>query len=192
VVLQFIISVTLIIASVVISNQMNYLRSTDLGFAKDQQIIIPLRSSNAKNIYPALKNEIKKNQQVQEAGATLYYPGTINPSDMGVYMEGKTVNEAKRMRTNSIDESFLQTLDLKLIAGRLFSSQFLTDTNNRVVLNENAVKEIGFSSPQKAIGSKIYFDWRGTSYNYTVVGVVKDFHFEDFHVPITPYGFFSQ
>src|SRR5206468_11952955 len=63
VVFQFIISVVLIIASVVIMNQMRFLRSTDLGFAKDQQIVIPLRSTTAKNIYASLKNELKNTRQ---------------------------------------------------------------------------------------------------------------------------------
>src|SRR6185503_16760972 len=70
VVFQFVISVVLIVASVIINNQMKYMRTKDLGFAKDQQIIIPLRSNNAKNIYTSLKNEIKTNRQVGEAGAT--------------------------------------------------------------------------------------------------------------------------
>ena len=75
VIFQFIISVVLIIASVVIMNQMNYLRSTDLGFAKDQQIVIPLRSSNAKNIYASLKNEYQNNPQVQNVGACIVLSG---------------------------------------------------------------------------------------------------------------------
>ena len=79
VVFQFVISVVLIIASVVISNQMRYLRSTDLGFAKDQQIVIPLRSTTAKNIYPSLKNQIAQQAQIQSVGASLYYPGIMNP-----------------------------------------------------------------------------------------------------------------
>ncbi|HEU4634400.1 MAG TPA: FtsX-like permease family protein, partial [Flavisolibacter sp.] len=64
------------------------------------------------------------------------------------------------------------------------------DTNNRIVINMEAVRQIGFASPQEAIGKRLYFDWRGQSYNYTVVGVIKDFHFQDLHVPIAPYGFF--
>src|SRR6266540_4764653 len=103
VVFQFIISVVLIIASVVIMNQMNYLRSTDLGFAKDQQIVIPLRSTTAKNIYTSLKNDIQNNQFVQNAGAALYYPGIVNPSDMGLYKEGKSVNNAAHVHTNWVD-----------------------------------------------------------------------------------------
>ena len=190
VVFQFVISVLLIIASIVIGNQMYYMRSTDLGFAKDQQIVIPLRSASAKNIYASLKNEIRNNPQVQESGATLYYPGIMNPSDMGLYMEGKSVHDSKLVHTNVVDESFLQTLDIKPIAGRIFSEQFPADTNNRIVVNEAAIKEIGFQSAQKAIGSKVYFDWRGQSFNYTIIGVVKDFHFQDLHVPIKPYAFF--
>src|SRR2546421_6715227 len=189
VVFQFIISVVLIIASVVISNQMRYLRSSDLGFAKDQQIVIPLRSTAAKNIYASLKNEIRNNRQVQGLGATLYYPGIVNPSDMGLYKEGKTVNDEKDVHTNWVDESLLQTLDIKPIAGRLFSKDFPSDTSSRIILNEIAVKEIGFRSPQEAIGGRINFDWRGQTYTWTIIGVVKDFHFQDLHVPIAPYAF---
>lgn len=189
VVFQFIISVVLIIASVVIGNQMKYMRSTDLGFAKDQEIIIPLRSTIAKNIYTSLKNNIRSNRQVQQAGGTLYYPGILNPSDFGLYKEGKTVNEAKIVHTNAVDESFLQTLDIKPVAGRLFSPEFPGDTSNRLVVNQEAVKQIGFASPQQAVGSKVFFDFRGKTYNFTIVGVVKDFHFQDLHVPIAPYAF---
>ena len=189
VVFQFVISVLLIIASVVIAKQMNYMRSTDLGFAKDQQLVIPLRSNNAKNIYAALKNDIRNNPQVEMAGATFYYPGIMNPSDVGLYMEGKSVRESKLVHTNVVDETFLQTLGIQPIAGRLFSEQFPADTANMLVVNESAIKEIGFPNAEKAIGSKVFFDWRGQSYNYTIVGVVKDFHFQDLHVPIAPYAF---
>ncbi len=60
------------------------MRTKDLGFSKAQQLIIPLRSSNAKNIYTPLKDEVKRNQLVEQVGATLYYPGIMNPSDMSL------------------------------------------------------------------------------------------------------------
>ena len=189
VIFQFIISVVLIVASVVILNQMNYLRSTDLGFAKDQQIVIPLRSTTAKSIYASLKNEIRNNPLVQNVGATLFYPGIVNPSDMGLYKEGKTVNDAADVHTNWVDESLLQTLGITAVAGRLFSKEFPGDTNNRMILNEAAIRKMGFSTAQEAVGGKVKFDWRGESYSWTIIGVVKDFHFQDLHVPIEPYGF---
>ncbi|HZJ58793.1 MAG TPA: ABC transporter permease [Chitinophagaceae bacterium] len=189
VIFQFIISVVLIIASVVIMNQMNYLRSTDLGFAKDQQIVIPMRSTTAKSIYASLKNEVSNNPKVQNVGATLFYPGIVNPSDMGLYREGKTVNDNADVHTNWVDESLLQTLGITAVAGRLFSKEFPGDTNNRMILNEAAVKKLGFSSPQEAVGGKVKFDWRGESYSWSIIGVVKDFHYQDLHVPIEPYAF---
>lgn len=189
VVFQFVISVILIVASVIINNQMNYMRTKDLGFARDQQIIIPLRSQNAKQIYTTLKNEVQVNPQVTNVGATQYYPGIINPSDMGLYKEGKTVDDAKIVHMNWVDESFLQTLAVQPLAGRLFSKDFMGDTSNTMILNQRAITDLGFSSPQEAVGGKVSFDWRGEHYSWTIVGVVKDFHFQDLHVPIEPYGF---
>jgi putative ABC transport system permease protein len=189
VVFQFIISVILIIASVVIAGQMKYMRSADLGFAKNQQIIVPLRSSNAKKIFSDLENDIRNIPQVINTGATLFYPGIINPSDMGLYREGKTMNEMKDVHTNWVDETLLQTLDIKPVAGRLFSKDFPSDTSFRIILNEEAIRQIGFKSSEEAIGNKVVLDWRGQTLKWTVIGVVKDFHFQDLHLAIEPYGF---
>ena len=189
VIFQFIISVVLIIASVIIMTQMKYLRSSDLGFAKDQQIVIPLRSTTAKNSYASLKNKILSNAQVLNTGASLYYPGIMNPSDMLVYPEGKTMNDAKDVHTNWVDESFLQTLNITPLAGRLFSKEFPADTNFRMIVNEKAIKELGFGTAQNAIGKRVTLDWRGQSYSWSIIGVLKDFHFQDLHVAIEPYAF---
>ncbi|HYJ38350.1 MAG TPA: ABC transporter permease [Chitinophagaceae bacterium] len=189
VVFQFVISVVLIIASVVISNQMRYLRTKDLGFAKDQQIIIPLRSSTAKNIYPSLKTELSRQSQIRSVGATQYYPGIMNPSDMGMYKEGDNVSNSKRIFMNWVDDSYLQTLDIKPVAGRLFSKEFPADTNLKIILNEQGIKQLGFPSVDEAVGKNVQFDWQGETYRWEVIGIVRDFHFQDLHVPVEPYGF---
>ncbi|HET9432287.1 MAG TPA: ABC transporter permease, partial [Chitinophagaceae bacterium] len=189
VVFQFVISVGLIVASVTINNQMKYMQSKDLGFKKDQQIIIPLRSGPSKAIYAELKEELKKNPQILNVGASLYYPGIINPSDIPLYKEGGNMNMAKRVFTNAVDESFLQTLDIEPVSGRLFSKDFPADTNFRVILNQQAIKEIGFKDENDAIGKDVLFTWEGETYRLPIVGVVKDFHFKDLHSPIEPYGF---
>lgn len=189
VVFQFIISVVLIIASVVISSQMNFLRSADLGFDKDRQLIIPLRSVTAKNIYTSLKSELGKLPQIESVGASYYNPGIFNPSDNLFYREGQTMNDGKRTRMNTVDVSYLRTLKVEPVAGRLFSEEFPADTGYRVILNETAIKEIGFKDAQSAVGNKVFFDFRGTNYGFEIVGVLKDFHFEDLHLPIAPYGY---
>lgn len=189
VVFQFIISVVLIIASIVISKQMSFLRSADLGFTKDQQLIIPLRSETAKKIYPSLKTEIAKLSQVENVGASNYNPGIFNPSDNLYYKDGQTMNDAKRTRANTVDVSYLRTLGVQPLAGRLFSEEYPADTGFRVILNETAIKQIGFKNAQDAVGKNVYFDFQGKNYAFEIIGVLKDFHFEDMHLPITPYGY---
>jgi len=189
VVFQFVISAGLIVASVIINDQMQYLRNKDLGFEKDQQVVIPLRSGVAKNIYPALKEELRKNSQIENVGASMYYPGIVNPSDMPLYKEGDNMNSAKRTFMNWVDASFLQTLGIKTAAGRLFSPGYPADTNLRMILNEEAIRKIGFKNNQDAVGKNVSMDWQGQTYRWEIVGVVKDFHFVDLHSTIEPYGF---
>lgn len=190
VVFQFVISVVLIIASAVIANQMQYLRSANLGFDKARQIVVPLRSKNAKDIYTSFKNELLKQSAITNIGASLFYPGITNFADNIFYTQGQSMQQGKDVKMDYVDTSYLQTLNIKPVAGRLFSNDFYAaDTSNTIILNETAVKQLGFPSPQEAINKKLHFDFRDSTYNFEIVGVVKDFHFEDLHVPIAPYGF---
>ncbi|MEO6491176.1 MAG: FtsX-like permease family protein [Ferruginibacter sp.] len=189
VIFQFIISAILIISSVVIGNQMHFLRSKDLGFAKDQELIIPLRSVNAKSSYRAMKTALTKLPDVSSVGASYYYPGIFNPMDRGLYKEGRTVNDAKITKLNIIDETFIQTLGIQIKAGRSFSAEFPADTINALLLNEEAIKKMGYKTASEAVGKPVFFDYEGKAHPLMLIGVVKDFHFEDLHLPITPYGF---
>jgi putative ABC transport system permease protein len=189
VVFQFTISAALIIAAFAIGKQMHYMRSKDLGFTKDQQLVVPLRSTNAKNIYSGLKNDIKALPQISGVGGSLYYPGIFNPSDMNLYLPEKSVKESVNIRMNWVDNSFMQTLELKPVAGRFFSEKFVADTNYRMILNEAAVKKLGFKKPEDAIAKTIVFDWQDSSYRFEIIGVVRDFHFQSLREPIQPYAF---
>jgi putative ABC transport system permease protein len=189
VIFQFVISVVLIVASVVIAQQMKYLRSADLGFDQERQIVIPLRSENAKKIYSSFKDELLKQSTIANVGASAFYPGITNYSDNILYKQGESMQQGKDVRMNYVDTRFLQTLHITPVAGRLFSDDFRSDTSKAIILNEKAIKELGFASPQESIGQKLFFDFQGKNYDFDIVGVVKDFHYEDLHLPITPYGF---
>ena len=189
VIFQFVISVVLIVASVVIAQQMKYLRSADLGFEQERQIVIPLRSENAKKIYSSFKDELLKQSTIADVGASAFYPGITNYSDNILYKQGESMQQGKDVRMNYVDTRFLQTLNITPVAGRLFSDDFPSDTSKAIILNEKAIKELGFASPQESIGKKLYFDFQGKNYDFNIVGVVKDFHYEDLHLPITPYAF---
>ncbi|HEU4634399.1 MAG TPA: ABC transporter permease [Flavisolibacter sp.] len=189
VVFQFVISIILIVASVVIASQMRYMQQKDLGFQKDQQIIIPLRTSTAKESVQAFKNEIVNSTSIRSVGTSMAYPGIFNPQDWLMYRQGKTMDNSKQVYINLVDDNFLQTLGVKLVAGRLFSSAFAADTLTSFVINEQAVKEFGFASPQDAVGKWLAADWDGEQNRFTIVGVVKDFHFKDLHESIEPFAF---
>lgn len=189
VVFQFVISVVLIIASVIIANQMSYLRSKDLGFIKEQQVVIPLRSENAKSSYVSLKNQLSSQPSIRSVGASVSYPGIFHPTDWLMYKEGGSMQQAKSVYMNFVDNSFLQTLGIESVAGRLFSPQFPADTNRQMIVNEKAIAELGFASAEEAVGSWMAFDWEGEPYRYDIVGVVNDFHFKDLHIAIEPFGF---
>jgi putative ABC transport system permease protein len=190
VIFQFVISVVLIVASVVIFNQMDYLRSADLGFTKDQQVVIPLRSGNAKGIYASFKNELLKQSTVTNVGASLFYPGINNFADNIFFKDGENMQQGKDVKMNYIDTRFLQTLDIKPVAGRLYADDYYAqDTTGSIVLNETAVKLLGFANAMKAVNQKLHFTFNNTTYNFDIIGVVKDFHYEDLHLPIGPYGF---
>jgi len=190
-VFQFMISITLIISTVVILRQMNFLRNADLGFARDQQLVIPLRSPAAKAMYVRLKDGLRANHQVMSVGGSMYYPGIFTAMDNPLTRAGQTMSESTLTQTNPVDADFLKTLDVKAAAGRLYSPEFTSDTNNTFVLNETAVRALGFPTPQSAVGQHVYI---GTIHDKVVtpmkvVGVVKDFHFDDLHVAVKPYAF---
>ena len=189
VVFQFVIAVTLIVASITIGNQMKYLRTKDLGFDKDQQVVIPLRTSTSKNIYPALKNALSMNSFVSRSGGSLYYPGIKNVTDWLLYKKGSSSNQTRDVFINWVDTSYLQTIGVHLVAGRLFSREFPADTANRIILNEQAAGDFGFTSPEEAIGKEIAAMRGNREDIYSIVGIVKDFNFEGLHSQIKPYGF---
>jgi len=189
VVFQFVISAGLILASLIISAQMQYMQSKDLGFYKDQQIVLPLLSQAAVAAYEPMKTELKSDSRITSVGASLYYPGIMNPSDMGLHKEGNSVEQMAITRLNWVDTDFLTALGVQPVAGRLFSPAFPTDTAQKIILNEAAVKKIGFASPEAAINQKVVFNWQNREHKLDIVGVVKDFHFESLHEAISPYGF---
>lgn len=186
VVFQFSISIVLIVAAAIISKQMSYLRNADLGFQKDQQIIIPLRSYEARQKYAPLKDALSKNNSVSSIGASFSYPGLVGWNGL-YYAEGKESTDNTMFHINMVDFDFQKTLQLQAVAGHLFSDQFPRDSVDGIVLNEEAIRKLGYTK-ENAVGRNIY-SATGDHAIYRIVGVVKDFHFEDLHVPIASIGF---
>ena len=188
VVFQFVIAVSLILATLVIEQQMRYMREKPLGFTQQQQIVIPLRSGDSRKMYTTYRDKIIRNNQVVAAAGAFYYPGIANPNSYSFYRPDQSVNAIKSVKINPVDYDFLQTMNFRLVSGRLFSRQFPGDTNNRMVVNQTTLRTFAIPT-EKAIGQKLNFTYQGQTNTFEIVGVVNDFHFEDLHQPIQPFAF---
>ena len=187
VVFQFIISIMLIVASVVIARQMRFVREADLGFAKDRQLVVPLRSTTSQKLFTTMQADLTRDPRILSTGGSRAYPGIDNANDQLLYAEGKTINDGYDVKLNFTDFDFLKTLGVQPVAGRLFSRQFPADSVDGIVVNEQALRVLGYKT-QTAVGKKVYNSFQGQTQIYRIVGVVKDFHFADLHVAIDAYG----
>jgi putative ABC transport system permease protein len=187
VVFQFTISVCLILGAIVIWRQLNFLNNRQLGFSKNQQVVLPLSSKEAAKNYTALKNKLLKNPHIRTVTSCSSYPGIQNVNDMLFYAEGKTVRDFVDIQLSTVENDFFETLGFKLLYGRTFSKEFTADSSN-IILNEAALKQLGYE-PKNAVGKKIYYDWENVHHTVTIAGVVKNFHFESLHHEIKPFGF---
>ncbi len=187
VVFQFVISICLILGVIIIQRQLQYMDSQQLGFNKNQQLILPLQSPSVIKNYEVLKTELLKKPGVKNVTSGSTYPGISSVDDMVFYAEGKSVKEAIDIKLANIDNDYFETLGLKVIAGTGFSKEFTADSNN-IVLNETALRDLGY--PVKtAIGRKIYFDFQGSHNTMQIIGVVRNFNYESLYNRIKPFAF---
>jgi putative ABC transport system permease protein len=187
VVFQFTISICLILGAMVIVRQLYYLDHRDLGFNKNQQVVLPLKSQNSIKNYATLKNELLKNASVKSVTCGSSYPGIETVEDMLFYGEGKTIKDQIDIRLANVDDDYFETLGFKLVAGRGFSKEFTADSNS-IVLNEVALKELGYDR-KTAVGKKINFDFKDMHSSLQIIGIVKNFNFESLYNTIKPFGF---
>ncbi|MES1160641.1 MAG: FtsX-like permease family protein, partial [Bacteroidota bacterium] len=172
VVVQFSISVFLIIGTIIIMNQMRYVKDKELGYNKEHTIVVPIDNNPIYDHRLAFKKELQNSSEVASVSMMSGEPGGFF-DDLTFEVEGQ--NEVKKFRSEFADFEYVQTLGLKIIAGRDFSAQFSTDTTNAILLNRTAATKLGFT-PEQAVGKWIR-DMGRDSLRRRVVGVVEDFNF---------------
>ena len=190
VVFQFFISIFLIIGTIIVYRQLDYIQTKNLGFNKDQVLIINGAGALRNNV-DAFKNEVSKMTGVKAGSFGGYLP-VANSSRNDNTFSSEAVMDSKNgfnMQTWNVDYDYIPTLGMEVIKGRNFSPQFGADSN-AVIINETAEKVLGFADP---IGKKIYTT-EGNANNpksiaLTIVGVVKNFHFESLRQTIGPLSF---
>ncbi len=184
VILQFSLSIILIAGATIVSSQLNFLRSYDLGFDSEQMLVIDYGYDGAvgrKLNY--IKEQFLNHADVEKVSASRATPGDFFPNaGTGVAdpISGEIVYKSPAIY--EIDEDFVPTYSMKMIAGRNFSKDFPLDSVNSLILNESAAKLFGYPNPEDIIG-KSFEQWGREG---KVVGVVENFNYVSLHDEVEP------
>jgi putative ABC transport system permease protein len=184
VVIQFVLSFFLIIASLTISNQYSFMRTTDMGFDKENLIVLQLRGDMQKNM-ETTKNTFSDHTNIVSSSLGYGLPGEAFAGDNIVDQKtGKSWN----VNLLTIDHDYAKTLGMEFIAGRDFSKDHPSDEHEAYIVSEAAVKLLGYSNPEDALGHDIAWNrWDADSLKRgKVIGVVKDVQLNSMREAIAP------
>ena len=173
---QFVVSISMIIVTTFIINQVNFMKNMDLGFIKDNLLLCRVYGEVSNGNFETLRNDLLHNQNIEDASISITAPfnGLWTKE---ITKEGSLPDEKTNIEYNAAGYNFLNTYKIKLESGRNFSREFPTDSG-ACLINETAVKDFGWQDP---IGKKI------DDNRYTIIGVMKDFHPYSVHEKIHPY-----
>jgi putative ABC transport system permease protein len=177
VVFQFAASVTLIAGTFTVYRQLVYMQNQDIGINIDQTLVIKgpdVADSTYKNKVTAFKAELLRHPAIKAVTASTTIPGSkVQWNAGGIRRVSDDDTKSNQYRVIGVDYDFISAYNLSLVTGRSFSREFGSDEGS-VLFNEEAVKLMGFESPESAIGVDIFF-W---GHNYKIIGVLKNFHQE--------------
>ncbi len=179
VVAQFVISIAFIIGTIVVYAQMDFMRNQDLGFSKQQILILDTKNDPARE---AFRQAIANIATVKSTSISSSVPGGENNEAYSEIENKQGELQVANLDVYFVDFDYTLQFNMKIVAGRTFSKDFATDSTQAMVLNETAVKMFGYASPQEAIGKR-FKQWGREG---KIIGVVKDFHFRSLKENIKP------
>jgi len=184
---QFVISIILITSTIVVFNQIEFVMNKNMGFQKDQMLVLPIGNSEISNSPAAFKNELLKKPNILKATVTSAVPG-LGTYSAGIKPEGKSEEEDWTCEMFRIDDfDLLDTFGMQMAQGRFFSKEFPSDSSTGIVINETLANYLGWQNP---IGKRL--DIPGDIENGKVIGVIKDFNMNSLYQPVNPLVIFYQ
>ncbi len=176
VVLQFCVSIIMISGTLIVYSQIQFIRNKNLGFEKEKIINVHRVSNN----YDVFKNTLLSHGNIKGVAGTAQHPSFIENSGAGFSWPGKNPEDLLLFHYQSIDYDYVETMGMKMMMGRSFSKNNTADTLG-IIINEEAMKLMNLEKP---LGEVVNYNY--TRKNYTIIGVVKDFHFKPIHTKIEP------
>jgi putative ABC transport system permease protein len=183
-VIQFVISIILIIGTLIVYKQMDYIQNKSLGFDKENVIIIPADSKQVSQNIDTFRNTLTEDTRIKSFAVSSNIPGSSRFSDTAYKRtDSDDVFSLIFMET---DYEFVDTYGFDVIHGRKFSKEFGTDIEGAIMINHAAAREIGYT-PEEAIGKRLLRFVNVNEFSeLTIIGVVQDFHFKSLHRIIEP------
>ncbi|OKS85955.1 ABC transporter permease [Mucilaginibacter polytrichastri] len=183
VITQFTISIVLIVGTLVVYKQLNFMRSQSLGFNKDQILTINFAGDQAVlKSYQTIKNEIKAVPNVLSITMSAGTPGGGSSNAYSELENRQGTMQPVNINLYDVDYDYIPAYGMKVIAGRTFSSAYGTDSTKAIVVNEAAAKSLGYVSPNDAIGKR-FSQWGRDG---KIIGVVKNFHYRSLQQNVEP------
>ncbi len=185
VVFQFAISIALIFSVTVITRQTRFLRTADVGFARDNIICVPVEQAVSRR-WTDMKAALLREPAVLAATLSKRAPAgrLLDAPGFWAEVDGARVQNTVGMPHNRVEHDFFKTYGMTIVAGRDFSDEIAADATESFILNETAVRRLGFKNAEAAVGAS--FGTFAPNKTGRVVGVVRDFNYESMHRPIVP------
>ncbi|MDD2564234.1 MAG: ABC transporter permease [Salinivirgaceae bacterium] len=178
---QFVIGLTLVLGTQVVSNQLRYMLTSDIGFRSENIIIIPSRFRAIKQNFDLFSNRVKELPEVENFTAMDYVIG-INHNAHDFKVEGLDDNFWQYYPALIVHDNFVETFDIKIVAGRSYNSENIHDADSGILISESMVKHMGWDN-KSAIGKR----FNSRSGNESVMGVFKNFNAKSVHNPNEPF-----
>ena len=185
VVLQFSISIALMIGVLTVNEQLDYVHSKPLGFNGENMMVLPLNDQIYEN-FDNLRQQWTQKNGIRSVSMASRVPSgrLLDSQDFSAEVDGEMKSATFRVADIHVDHDYLTSLGVKFVAGRNFSRELHSDSTEAFIINEATAYAMGWDSPEAALGKDVNFGggWRSGR----IIGVVENFHFESLHQPISP------
>jgi len=184
VVVQFALSIFLIIGTAVVYNQLQYMKNRDVGYDKEHLVYIPMRGRTGTN-YSALKNALERDPRILGVTGSNHRPSNIGSNSGGADWDGKDPDQVVLIGMSSVDFDYIETVGIELAEGRSFSEEYATDQTEAFIVNEEVAELMGKKS---VVGERFSFVGRDGH----IIGVMKNFHYYSLRNKIEPLAIYMR
>jgi len=182
---QFSISIILLVGTIIIFRQLNYMKNSSLGFVKENVVLLNFPGTNQaiNSKYDVLRDELLKNSNIRYVSGAYTVPGINSQMNISVRTEGTPSDNSINIQALPADYAFVKSMGLEIVEGRDFSRNYSTDRYESVLISQAAVASLGLKNP---VGTKLMIPGEENENGVNVIGVFKDFHVRSFHEKINP------